>query len=720
MAAVAVRIAALIAAVLVTCVTALAQAGAQLTVRLCDERNAVLRGATVELLPTGRVSVADDGRVQFVELPAGNYAVEVSCAGFASRDTTVELQAGESRLIGLVMRRLYQLPVVDVLAEPGRGLTRTFEQTEIAQSSAGTVAEFLNARAGIDVRADGTGGMTGARIGGSNSNQVIVLVDGQRTNRIGDGESDVNVVPLEQVQRIEVTRGSRADVSGEGIGGVILIETRGADGNPQGSASVLAGASDSRVQMQRGMAWRSVGGRLAFSHENGNRDFRYHVIEDDGSGAHAPYLGQQFRRANNDRRRDLLLGRIERRAAESLRWELGAALDMSERGMPGYLAPELTPQARQQNRSTRVNQRTFWDLGAVSAEGRCAVREEVQEFSDPDAPYVKSSSEHSRAAEAEISVRGRLRGVSWQGGVQAGEDWLRSDQLLGSGAERGRAAVWGDVSATSSGRSGIELSPRAGIRAERVGSNRLIGPHAGVAAVLGTWATLDMEWKRSFRAPDFFALFWAEDLVAGGNPDLRAERSAEWVGSLAGTVERLGRLEWSVVGSSQRVVDMIVWRQSFDGRWTPANLAAARVRTLELSIQQSLFGDALKWSGGIDWTEARNQSTERNYAGKYLTFRVPRSWRCGVYGGLWGTRAEVNYRWVDRRAATESNTKWLSAYDLVDASVSYGWQVRQAALGVTVGGKNLLNRDYRIVRFAPMPLQEFHVEISVNELQGKQ
>ena len=84
---------------------------------------------------------------------------------------------------------------------------------------------------------------------GGESDYTLVLVDGVRANAFGGG-LDLSQVPLQDVERIEVVRGSQSALYGsDAIGGVIQVITR-SGGKPSAQAQVEAGSRD----MRRGSA----------------------------------------------------------------------------------------------------------------------------------------------------------------------------------------------------------------------------------------------------------------------------------------------------------------------------------------------------------------------------------------------------------------------------------------------------------------------------------
>ncbi len=103
---------------------------------------------------------------------------------------------------------------------------------EIQQSQSNSVMELLQSRSvGIDLtRNGGLGTTTSLRLRGTNSNHVLVLIDGLRVNSTIDGDFKWANLPLAQIERIEIVRGPRSTLYGsDAIGGVVQIFTRKGD-----------------------------------------------------------------------------------------------------------------------------------------------------------------------------------------------------------------------------------------------------------------------------------------------------------------------------------------------------------------------------------------------------------------------------------------------------------------------------------------------------------
>jgi iron complex outermembrane receptor protein len=111
------------------------------------------------------------------------------------------------------------------------GLT-VIEREEIEQSGASTLADLLRARAGIhvaDLYGDGINATLDMRgFGATAGSNTLVLVDGRRLNNNSDiAPPALAGIDLDQIERIEIVRGSAGVLFGnQAVGGVVNVITR--------------------------------------------------------------------------------------------------------------------------------------------------------------------------------------------------------------------------------------------------------------------------------------------------------------------------------------------------------------------------------------------------------------------------------------------------------------------------------------------------------------
>jgi vitamin B12 transporter len=104
-------------------------------------------------------------------------------------------------------------------------------RADIDASNAPDLIDLLRLQAGVDVvRSGGAGEQTSVFLRGTNSNHVLVLIDGTRVASSNTGAFAFENLPLDAVERVEIVRGPRASYWGsDAIGGVIQIFTRSLD-----------------------------------------------------------------------------------------------------------------------------------------------------------------------------------------------------------------------------------------------------------------------------------------------------------------------------------------------------------------------------------------------------------------------------------------------------------------------------------------------------------
>ena len=140
--------------------------------------------------------------------------------------------------------------VQDVLAA-----VTVIDRAQIDAAMAADLSELLRQVPGVDVvRTGPLGGQTSIFMRGTNSNHVLVLVDGVRVASPIRSSFNFENLPLAMVERIEILRGPRATLYGsDAIGGVIHITTR----QDAGSGARVSAGSFATI---RGSAWAGAAG----------------------------------------------------------------------------------------------------------------------------------------------------------------------------------------------------------------------------------------------------------------------------------------------------------------------------------------------------------------------------------------------------------------------------------------------------------------------------
>jgi outer membrane receptor for ferrienterochelin and colicins len=214
--------------------TSAAQGTAVLYGSVADTLGQPLRG-TVRVAGRALARVADDRGRYRLDLPAGQVIVRVDHFGYRSVVDSLTLSAGDS------LERNYQLrpapvelqPTVVTAAKHSQLLDQATTSvalvsgTDLAHRAVETVDEAVNRAPGVlflngQVNIRGSSGF----VEGLGS-RVLLLVDGVPANQGDRGGIDWDMVPLAQVERVEVVKGAGSSLYGSSaFGGVVNLITR--------------------------------------------------------------------------------------------------------------------------------------------------------------------------------------------------------------------------------------------------------------------------------------------------------------------------------------------------------------------------------------------------------------------------------------------------------------------------------------------------------------
>ncbi|HSH73677.1 MAG TPA: TonB-dependent receptor [Methylophilaceae bacterium] len=120
---------------------------------------------------------------------------------------------------------------------------------EIERAGQSTFIELLQTQPGIEISSNGGAGKTSSIfMRGTNSNHIVVLVDGIRVNSATAGTTTFENIPLAQIDKIEILRGPATSLYGQdAIGGVIQIFTKQGGGAIRFNAAAGYGSYNTKT-----------------------------------------------------------------------------------------------------------------------------------------------------------------------------------------------------------------------------------------------------------------------------------------------------------------------------------------------------------------------------------------------------------------------------------------------------------------------------------------
>jgi vitamin B12 transporter len=172
-----------------------------------------------------------------IRLRARAFAPALSVLSLAVA-ASVQAQGIEINPVVVSATRMEQ-PLSEVLSS-----VSVITRADIDKSQAASLADLLQGEAGFEFgRNGGPGTVTSFFLRGQESKNVVVLIDGVRSQTDGNGSLTITDVPLSQIERVEVLRGNAGALYGEAaIGGVINVITRAGKGTPKAYGAVTLGS----------------------------------------------------------------------------------------------------------------------------------------------------------------------------------------------------------------------------------------------------------------------------------------------------------------------------------------------------------------------------------------------------------------------------------------------------------------------------------------------
>ena len=604
------------------------------------------------------------------------------------------------------------LPEIEVEADRAQdpALTAAERLTRLGPAAleaiaARSVADVLDARTGLVVQRYGDGLAT-ASLRGVGTAHTLVLLDGLRLADPQTGQVDLSLLPTLLLEGVEVVHGAASGRGGSGaLGGAVRLHTLRADGSPSARASSSVGAFGERsgglVAMGRTGRWA---GLASFEARYAPGDFPYR------DATRVP--AREVRRTGADRTLTTFFGRARYRA-EQTRFSIAAWHNRAERGLPG---PANAPPgaARQWDRHLRL----WADLTRPHAQGTTTAHLLAQQtwlrYLNPSIATDDTSRTRSLALDLKHD---RVVGSHWllevggtvgidQAALRDGVAQARLGTSVHGMGAYGRWLLYPAVRADayrSEGRTTLALSPHLGVNVQPF-STRGIRLKASVG--------------RAFRVPTFNERFWQP----GGNPDLQAERG--WsldAGVLIQQQWEPYTFEAEVTAFATRLRDQIVWRPSLVDAgvqvWRPANLNRVVTHGLEASLQSRGALGPAGFDGGFTFTltDARDRSDPDAASYDHRLRYVPRQQLKAHAGfGVGPLRLHASARFVGHRPLTTDGSQRLAPYRVLDAQLRYthAWDKVTATLAVAI--ENLLDADYAVVRFYPMPPRHARLRLTLD------
>jgi len=539
----------------------------------------------------------------------------------------------------------------------------------------------------------GPGRQTDLYLRGTNSNQVLFLIDGFKIGSATTGQAAFQDIPIEEIERVEMVRGPRSSLYGsEAAGGVVQIFTRRGGGPLRPFARVSAG--------RYGTA--GISGGLSGGGDRGRFNVSGSFERSDGFNACDGYGFPYFVGCGTDEPDDD--GYQNKGVSASAGYTLNdrASLDLT------FLRSESEVQfdGAFTNESRNVQQ----VLG-----GRAVLR--PLESWDVKLSIGRSWDEQRNFKDGTAYSRFDTRrdSLSLQNDISIG-----TDQLATLGVDYQNDVVTSDTDYTVDSRDNIGVFGQyqgwfgpASVKASlRHDDNQQFGGYTTGDVALG-WAfgpalQVVASYGTAFTAPTFNDLYFpADPFFAGGNPNLDPEKTRSAELGLAGAVAGLGAdpdqpWEWSLNLYETKVNDLIALLPPL---YYAENIDRARIRGLEGVLYGRVMG--VDVAANLTLLDPRNESSGAD-DGNLLPRRPEQTFRLDLDRAFGRFSAGGTLFVAGRRFEDTANTVELDGYTLLDLRASYAFS---DALQIQGRLENVFDQHYETVARYNQPGRAFYLTL---------
>lgn len=542
------------------------------------------------------------------------------------------------------------------------------DREEIENSGSTSLTELLQSKEGFQFsRSGGALSQTNLYVRGLESKQLVFLVNGQRVGSETLGITEFQLIPLEQVERIEIIKGTRSAIYGaDAQAGVINIITRNESGSTQASATL--GTNQTRkASVRSSLQKEGVSAYVGVTRDQSAGFDLENDATNDADGYRRNGFNAGVRLDINDQETIGLDVQVNQGFVEfDTPWSSSDNTDFDNRAYTAHYG--LTKDNLNLRAQLGRSYDQSWTYGGETSPSQGADYYETRKDTAEITGFTQLNDEHSLVFGADTQA------TNLNTSFITYDKMARNNKgaLVGYRYEKGLVSV------------------ETGARYDDNSSyGEFWSFNHSVNLDFDNLGTLSLGQATGFKAPNFNDLYYP----GFSNPELKPEQSRIW--NLDYQVdfvvaEQLG--QFSVSGQRALFNDQIVYNPTI---FMPDNIARSYVNYASANWQQA-WSENLSTELIQEWTEAKDLDSDLT-----LLRRPVRSTKANIHWSwnAWKTSVESLYRgesedaFFNTTTFTTDRTK-VSAFALYNLAVSY--QATEA-LNINLRVENLADREYQTI-----------------------
>ncbi len=573
-------------------------------------------------------------------------------------------------------------------------------------------------------------GLKTVSLNATQSEQTLVMLDGIKLNGQDNSQFDLELIPLDDISRIEISDGGLSALYGsDAIGGVINIHTNGENsGKPFGFE--LKGDVGSyglkKIYMKSSQNFMRNGKKfmaysVAYSNESADNNFDYYYFD----GVNKT-LRQREDNGYNGNFFDFSFDYDMEKGSEL---KLFTYYNYFNRSLPGADVGYSPGSAKQIDRdiiSSAVYTKSFsknlklasnidfkYSLRSYFDTATFNLTTAVNSFYKQNSLIHGTTFSYTPSGKSELDFGYELSGNK-----------ITSDQIEEGSLFQG--AIFGAYKYSVGGKHVPELTLYPSLRYDyfsNISEKNVPTGKMGVNIKPFEKANFSLKssFGNNFRAPSFDDLYW-KDL---GNRDLKPEKSVSFDGGFFYGFNFIGRNEVELSYFHVNTTDRIVWTPGKDNIWRPVNIGEVVSSGIDASIRgRAEVSKRIKVLFSFNYNYANSSKKNEDFPGdpsynKQMLY-IPKEFFKSSFMFNYLTSSKVIkfvslnafYIYSGSRYMNPENTVYEPFYQLLDANLDIGFSIFDAKTDLKFDVNNILNEDYRVISGYPMPLRNYRLQIS--------
>lgn len=558
---------------------------------------------------------------------------------------------------------------------------------DIERSVGATVSEVLKRRAGIDITSYGDRGQgKNIKIRGSETSQVLILLNGRRINNGRNNQFDFSNIPIHQIEKIEILKESASALYGaDAMAGVINIITKEPTDKPDTRLGFVAGEMGTLVE---DFSFRSKFNNLGVVVTAGK--------EDTNGFRHNSFLDQE----------DIGL-QLDYNFLETGKVSFDLLHVNGEKGSPGAVLEDENWRVAREDSDWQRDRQTRAGLGLDFGNWQnINLKLDTYENYDKMEYWDNSSSTMSVHDDWERGIQSHIAFPfgDWQI-LSAGADFLRqqsrSTSLGSNHLIRSSVFIQDEIDLFNT------FIVTAGARYDRhsLYANKF-NPRISGAITLPSATKLRASWGKAYRAPTLNDLYWPSSTYTEGNPDLKAESGKSYEFGLEQNFCKEGFL--GLTYFERKVDDLIEWARGDDNKWRPSNVNKACIEGIEIDFRNKLL-DRVDITTNYTYLNPENSETQRKLLDK-ARHRINLGF---IFHLLPGLSLDLNGRYVVNYVDSDDKNKPWGDYFVTDIKLTQKLDFKAIDAEIYLGVENLQNTRYMSKENYPAPERAFYGGINI-------